>query len=247
MCTWRNWRRWLRHTELRALAELIGPYGMKYLSERLMWHVSSQVEALKVRSRHHDIITIMNDDGLTCGSLNLCFFSKRLSVWNFRYTFLVNLKHGFGVWYISNLYVCCLNAPQCLFCFACCCRKWSFKTKACWWSYGRALIGRSAWKNWPRRCKVRYVMVTLHAATCIDGCTCYYMHARTPFCWSLINSHIWDWLVDWHVVLVHVDADNVLQRITIIGVLLSFRGLAQEALCDVSTPLLVSLCFLIVS
>ena len=28
--------------------------------------------------------------------------------------------------------------------------------------------------------------------------------------------------------------DNVLQRMTIIGVLLSFRGLAQEALMDVS-------------
>ena len=35
--------------ELRALAELIGPYGMKYMSERLMWHISSQVEELKVR------------------------------------------------------------------------------------------------------------------------------------------------------------------------------------------------------
>ncbi|KAK2153078.1 hypothetical protein LSH36_308g01013 [Paralvinella palmiformis] len=33
--------------ELRALAELIGPYGMKYLSERLMWHISSQVDELK--------------------------------------------------------------------------------------------------------------------------------------------------------------------------------------------------------
>ena len=34
--------------ELKALAELIGPYGMKYLSERLMWHISSQVDELKV-------------------------------------------------------------------------------------------------------------------------------------------------------------------------------------------------------
>lgn len=33
--------------ELRALAELIGPYGMKYLSENLMWHISSQVGELK--------------------------------------------------------------------------------------------------------------------------------------------------------------------------------------------------------
>lgn len=33
--------------ELRALTELIGPYGMKYLSESLMWHISSQVVELK--------------------------------------------------------------------------------------------------------------------------------------------------------------------------------------------------------
>ncbi|XP_064603762.1 membrane-associated protein Hem-like isoform X2 [Liolophura sinensis] len=33
--------------ELRALAELIGPYGMKYMGERLMIHVASQVEELK--------------------------------------------------------------------------------------------------------------------------------------------------------------------------------------------------------
>ncbi|KAK2193376.1 hypothetical protein NP493_13g01015 [Ridgeia piscesae] len=34
--------------ELRALAELVGPYGMRYMSERLMWHIYSQVEELKV-------------------------------------------------------------------------------------------------------------------------------------------------------------------------------------------------------
>nr|XP_022336587.1 nck-associated protein 1-like isoform X3 [Crassostrea virginica] len=34
-------------TELRALAELIGPYGMRHLGERLMGHVASQVEELK--------------------------------------------------------------------------------------------------------------------------------------------------------------------------------------------------------
>ncbi|KFM78034.1 Membrane-associated protein Hem, partial [Stegodyphus mimosarum] len=33
--------------ELRALAELIGPYGMKYLNESLMWHIASQVTELK--------------------------------------------------------------------------------------------------------------------------------------------------------------------------------------------------------
>lgn len=33
--------------ELRALAELIGPYGMKQLSETLMWHIASQVVELK--------------------------------------------------------------------------------------------------------------------------------------------------------------------------------------------------------
>jgi NCK-associated protein 1 len=33
---------------LRALAELIGPYGMKLLNETLMWHIASQVQELKV-------------------------------------------------------------------------------------------------------------------------------------------------------------------------------------------------------
>ncbi|XP_061689337.1 nck-associated protein 1-like [Syngnathoides biaculeatus] len=34
-------------TELRALAELLGPYGLKFLSENLTWHVTSQVSELK--------------------------------------------------------------------------------------------------------------------------------------------------------------------------------------------------------
>nr|MBE5725884.1 HEM-protein [Cucujiformia] len=33
--------------ELRALAELIGPYGMKQMNETLMWHIASQVVELK--------------------------------------------------------------------------------------------------------------------------------------------------------------------------------------------------------
>uniref|UniRef100_A0A8B9HJS8 NCK associated protein 1 like n=1 Tax=Astyanax mexicanus TaxID=7994 RepID=A0A8B9HJS8_ASTMX len=33
--------------ELRALAELIGPYGLKFLGENLMWHITSQVAELK--------------------------------------------------------------------------------------------------------------------------------------------------------------------------------------------------------
>nr|MBE5725900.1 HEM-protein [Cucujiformia] len=33
--------------ELRALAELIGPYGMKQVNETLMWHIASQVIELK--------------------------------------------------------------------------------------------------------------------------------------------------------------------------------------------------------
>ncbi|XP_029006069.1 nck-associated protein 1-like [Betta splendens] len=34
-------------SELQALSELIGPYGMKFLSENLMWHITSQVSELK--------------------------------------------------------------------------------------------------------------------------------------------------------------------------------------------------------
>lgn len=33
--------------ELRSLAELIGPYGMKFLGENLMWHITSQITELK--------------------------------------------------------------------------------------------------------------------------------------------------------------------------------------------------------
>lgn len=42
-------------SELRALAELIGPYGMKYLNESLMWHIASQVTELKK-------LTLINKD-----------------------------------------------------------------------------------------------------------------------------------------------------------------------------------------
>ncbi|OXA44151.1 membrane-associated protein Hem [Folsomia candida] len=34
-------------TELRALAELIGPYGMKHMNETLMWQITSQLTELK--------------------------------------------------------------------------------------------------------------------------------------------------------------------------------------------------------
>ncbi|KAL4225584.1 Nck-associated protein 1 [Mactra antiquata] len=34
-------------TELKALAELIGPYGMKYMGEKLMFHIANQVQELQ--------------------------------------------------------------------------------------------------------------------------------------------------------------------------------------------------------
>ena len=37
----------LLSTELRALVELIGPYGIRLLNETLMWHIGSQVTELK--------------------------------------------------------------------------------------------------------------------------------------------------------------------------------------------------------
>jgi len=39
--------------ELRALAELIGPYGMKHLSEGLMRQISCQVDEIKVSTHSH--------------------------------------------------------------------------------------------------------------------------------------------------------------------------------------------------
>ncbi|KAL1110560.1 hypothetical protein AAG570_008088 [Ranatra chinensis] len=46
--------------ELRALAELIGPYGMKLLNETLMWHIASQVQELKklVASNKEVLVTL---------------------------------------------------------------------------------------------------------------------------------------------------------------------------------------------
>ncbi|XP_024916015.1 nck-associated protein 1-like isoform X3 [Cynoglossus semilaevis] len=34
-------------SELEALAELIGPYGLKFLSENMMWHITSQISEMK--------------------------------------------------------------------------------------------------------------------------------------------------------------------------------------------------------
>ncbi|RUS84127.1 hypothetical protein EGW08_008101 [Elysia chlorotica] len=45
-------------TELRALAELIGPYGMKYMGERLMLNIASQVDEIKK-------LVLANKDTLT--------------------------------------------------------------------------------------------------------------------------------------------------------------------------------------
>lgn len=35
--------------------ELIGPYGVKFLSENLMWHITSQVSELKVQYDAKDV------------------------------------------------------------------------------------------------------------------------------------------------------------------------------------------------
>ncbi|XP_072572835.1 nck-associated protein 1-like isoform X3 [Paramormyrops kingsleyae] len=46
--------------EMRSLSELLGPYGMKFLSESLMWHISSQVAELKkLVVENMDILTQM--------------------------------------------------------------------------------------------------------------------------------------------------------------------------------------------
>lgn len=43
--------------ELRALVQLIGPYGIKVLSERLIWHVGCQINELyKIVKEHRDIL-----------------------------------------------------------------------------------------------------------------------------------------------------------------------------------------------
>uniref|UniRef100_A0A7E4UN81 Nck-associated protein 1 n=1 Tax=Panagrellus redivivus TaxID=6233 RepID=A0A7E4UN81_PANRE len=45
--------------ELRALAQLISPYGIKFLAERLVWHVASQItELFKLVKEHRDILLV---------------------------------------------------------------------------------------------------------------------------------------------------------------------------------------------
>ncbi|XP_069547019.1 nck-associated protein 1-like [Brachyistius frenatus] len=50
-------------SELQALAELLGPYGLKFLSENLMWHITSQVSELKkMVIDHMDILVQMKSN-----------------------------------------------------------------------------------------------------------------------------------------------------------------------------------------
>ncbi|KAM4613658.1 nck-associated protein 1-like [Polymixia lowei] len=49
-------------SELQALAELIGPYGLKFLSENLLWHITSQVRELKkLVIENMDILVLMRN------------------------------------------------------------------------------------------------------------------------------------------------------------------------------------------
>lgn len=44
---------------MRSLSELLGPYGMKFLSESLMWHISSQVAELKVNIHNYRYLKVI--------------------------------------------------------------------------------------------------------------------------------------------------------------------------------------------
>ncbi|KAM3878062.1 LOW QUALITY PROTEIN: nck-associated protein 1-like [Diretmus argenteus] len=50
-------------SELQALAELIGPFGLKFLSENLMWHITSQVRELKkLVNENMDVLVQMRNN-----------------------------------------------------------------------------------------------------------------------------------------------------------------------------------------
>ncbi|XP_040890168.1 nck-associated protein 1-like [Toxotes jaculatrix] len=50
-------------SELQALAELIGPYGLKFLGENLMWHITSQVTELKkLVTENMDVLVQMKNN-----------------------------------------------------------------------------------------------------------------------------------------------------------------------------------------
>lgn len=49
--------------ELRALSELLGPYGVKYVCERLTWHVASQIgELKKLTLSHKELLRAMRSN-----------------------------------------------------------------------------------------------------------------------------------------------------------------------------------------
>jgi len=58
-----NFEEFSNLTELRALSQIIGPYGMRFLNESLIWHISSQISELKK-------LVLSNSDALTSLRMN---------------------------------------------------------------------------------------------------------------------------------------------------------------------------------
>lgn len=68
--------------EMRSLSELLGPYGMKFLSESLMWHISSQVAELKVfLLNNNNFVFFFFLQGIQSQNT---LTGKSLTVWTFR-------------------------------------------------------------------------------------------------------------------------------------------------------------------
>uniref|UniRef100_A0A7N6ASW9 Nck-associated protein 1 n=1 Tax=Anabas testudineus TaxID=64144 RepID=A0A7N6ASW9_ANATE len=63
-------------SEMRSLSELLGPYGMKFLSESLMWHISSQVAELKkLVVENMEVLTQMRTSFDKPDHMSVCAFS----------------------------------------------------------------------------------------------------------------------------------------------------------------------------
>lgn len=80
-------------TEMRALAELLGPYGLKFLSENLMWHITSQVAELKVT--HWEITTL-----------------KNISTFDKHYLRHLSKNNAFSATSVLIIYIYCMFTPK---------------------------------------------------------------------------------------------------------------------------------------
>lgn len=123
-------------TEMRSLSELLGPYGMKFLSESLMWHISSQVAELKVWSLTESEAFVFV---FLQSFLYWCWCPWALYLWISWIVSLSFLYFVLSVFFVSGSVFLALPFPSHFH------RNWWWTTWKFWTRWGPALISQSRW------------------------------------------------------------------------------------------------------